>query len=93
MCDSYYQHGLKFRCYAMMLMNECSCGGDPKKCDFAKKKKKPASMRDRMIELVTAALCNQSAEEVADCLISNGVILQDFKLVDFDHVTDKNVVK
>ena len=29
--------------------------------------------REKLIELVTAALCNQSVEEVADHLIANGV--------------------
>ena len=33
--------------------------------------------REKLIELVTAALCNQSAEEVADHLISNGVTIED----------------
>ena len=32
--------------------------------------------REKLIELVTAALCNQSAEEVADHLIANGVTMQ-----------------
>ena len=32
--------------------------------------------REKLIELVTAALCNQSAEEVADHLIANGVTVQ-----------------
>ena len=31
--------------------------------------------RQKLIELVTAALCNQSAEEVADHLIANGVVI------------------
>ena len=32
--------------------------------------------REKLIELVTAALCNQSVEEVADHLIANGVTIQ-----------------
>ena len=32
--------------------------------------------REKLIELVTAALCNQSAEEVADHLIANGVTVR-----------------
>ena len=32
--------------------------------------------REKLIELVTAALCNQSVEEVADQLIANGVTVQ-----------------
>ncbi len=34
--------------------------------------------REKLIELVTAALCNQSAEEVADHLIANGVTVQEW---------------
>lgn len=33
--------------------------------------------REKLIELVTAALCNQSAEEVADHLLANGVVVRE----------------
>lgn len=39
-CDSYYQHGLKFRCYKTLDMLECSCGGDPEKCDHFPERRK-----------------------------------------------------
>ena len=37
--------------------------------------------REKLIELVTAALCNQSAEEVADHLIANGVTISNLETV------------
>jgi hypothetical protein len=33
--------------------------------------------REKLIALVTAALCNQSAEEVADHLLANGVVVRE----------------
>lgn len=35
---------------------------------------KERKIRERMVELVTAALCNQSAEEVAEYLLAHGVV-------------------
>ena len=37
--------------------------------------------REKLIDLVTAALCNQSAEEVADHLIANGVTISNLETV------------
>lgn len=43
-CDSYFQHGLEFRCYSTEHPAECSCGGDTSKCDFFPEKRNPKPM-------------------------------------------------
>lgn len=40
-CDSYFQHGLTYRCYATKGYFECFCCGDQSKCDFFPERREP----------------------------------------------------
>ena len=40
-CDSYFQHGLTYRCDATNGCFECFCGGDQSKCDFFPERREP----------------------------------------------------
>jgi len=43
-CDSYFQHGLEYRCYSTEHPTVCTCGGDQSKCDFFPEKRNPKPM-------------------------------------------------
>ena len=45
LCESYFQHGLGFRCYSLEHPAECSCGGDTNKCDFFPEKREPTKLK------------------------------------------------
>ena len=54
-CDCYHQHGLKFLCYGTKEMEECSCGGDTRKCNFyPEKRKQKMATEKRLIDLEVA---------------------------------------
>ena len=38
-CEYHFQHGMRFRCYGTKEMEECTCGGDTRRCDFYPEKR------------------------------------------------------
>ncbi len=51
-CDCYYQHGSKPVCYGTKEMEECSCGGDERKCNFYPEKRKQKMANEKRLDLI-----------------------------------------
>lgn len=79
-CESYFQHGLGYKCYSALIPAECSCGGDTSKCNFFPEKwkpKKPKPMDELKKQLTEACerkldyydVVNESAEQIEYGLI------------------------
>lgn len=48
-CDSYFRHGIEYRCYATEHPAECLCGGDEKKCDFFPERREPKKANEKLL--------------------------------------------
>lgn len=63
-CESHFQHGMAYRCYATRGYYECFCGGDQSKCDFFPEKRREPKMPKPMDQLKTQLV--EACEEKLD---------------------------
>lgn len=86
-CDSHFQHGLEYRCYALEHPAVCSCGGDQSKCDFfpflpekRTPKQKPIHCKDCLHNPVCELWRHQEAQDASS-----------FQLSGCDHFKDSSM--
>ena len=80
-CESYFQHGRSYRCYATRGYYECFCGGDKSKCDLfperreAKMPKPMDQLKKQLIEACEAKLDYYDIVNESDEMVEYGMII------------------